>query len=361
MKNKTLSLVLAITTLLSCLLVFSGCDAKGSELAGTVAELPEEDRYSDYYLKIDGIDGDSYDRNFDKWIEVKDFYMGAERKNGYGKGELLPFVFTHEVDIATPYIQDYILNNHRVARAELDVCRACAGKQEVAFKVLFQDLVIVDSQIGMSTDGTNVETVSLKARSVVWTATEIRDGYINGNVEERYNARELGDYNPEEFEIPEKITLPEYKDSYLYANVEGIRGESNDTDHQRWIKLLDYSMGAEASVEYDAVSSTDFKQVTFTHLVDIATPKFQEICASFGYISKIELHNCKPVSGKHTEMFTAVLENSTLIKAEISIDKKGNVLETITLEPEKITWRSTKLRMDNTVDGYVEQYYKKEQ
>ena len=71
---------------------------------------------SDFFIKLDGIDGESYDKAHSKWIEVIDFNHGSMQnvacccvRDLAGRGPVQPFAFTRNVRKATPKIQYYLM------------------------------------------------------------------------------------------------------------------------------------------------------------------------------------------------------------------------------------------------------------
>ena len=80
---------------------------------------------SDFYVKIDGIDGNSNDKSHSKWIEVVSFSHGSVQNVGAGRapdvsgrGAFEPFVFVHLIDKATPKIQQYCMSGQKITKVE---------------------------------------------------------------------------------------------------------------------------------------------------------------------------------------------------------------------------------------------------
>lgn len=79
---------------------------------------------SDFFVKIEGIDGESSDKAHSKWIEVISFSHGAMQNVGVGRatdvsgrGQFLPFRFTHLVDKATPKLSSSAFPDRRCPRS----------------------------------------------------------------------------------------------------------------------------------------------------------------------------------------------------------------------------------------------------
>ena len=80
---------------------------------------------SDFFVKIDGIDGESNDKNHSKWIEVLEFSHGSVQPiaagrstDVSGRGHFDPFIFIHQVDKATPKLQQFCMSGQKVAKVQ---------------------------------------------------------------------------------------------------------------------------------------------------------------------------------------------------------------------------------------------------
>ena len=80
---------------------------------------------TDFFIKIDGVDGESNEKSHTKWIEVIDFSHGSVQNIALGKahevsgrGQFTPFTFTHVVDKATPKLQNYCMTGQKINKEE---------------------------------------------------------------------------------------------------------------------------------------------------------------------------------------------------------------------------------------------------
>ena len=168
---------------------------------------------SDFYVKIDGIDGDSNDKSHGKWIEVVSFSHGAVQNVGAGRatdvsgrGAFEPFSFVHLIDKATPKIQQFCMSGQKVAKVQFQVCRAMAGKQEPVYEVTMENVKISKASIKSVVSGSNgassmidsfqgadgaympLEQVELIAGKITWKYTAIKpDNTKDGAVEATFN------------------------------------------------------------------------------------------------------------------------------------------------------------------------------
>ncbi len=168
---------------------------------------------SDFFVKIDGIDGDSNDKAHGKWIEVISFSHGAQQNVGAGRatdvsgrGAFFPFTFVHLIDKATPKLQQFCMSGQKVAKVQFQVCRAVSGKQEIVYEVTLENVKIAKSFVKtavssgngasemldnfVGSDGSYIplEQVDLIAGKMTWKYTAIKpDGSKDGAVEANFN------------------------------------------------------------------------------------------------------------------------------------------------------------------------------
>ena len=133
-----------------------------------------------FYLKLDGIDGDSKDADHERWIDVIDFSLGMETE--YSTDELMPslqgkysvITFTHKVDKATPMLQKLCMNGACVNAGALEAVKSEAGAKKTVFSFGFNMLTIVNTTVKSVTDESGktylLEEVSMTAQKETLTA-----------------------------------------------------------------------------------------------------------------------------------------------------------------------------------------------
>jgi type VI secretion system secreted protein Hcp len=168
---------------------------------------------SDFFVKIDGIDGDSNDKGHSKWIELVAFSHGSVQNVGAGRatdvsgrGAFEPFTFVHLIDKATPKIQQFCMSGQKVAKVQFQVCRAVAGKQEPVYEFTLENVKISKAFVKSVVSGGNgadslinsfhgadgaylpLEQVELVAGKITWKYTAIKpDNTKDGAVEANFN------------------------------------------------------------------------------------------------------------------------------------------------------------------------------
>ena len=168
---------------------------------------------SEFYVKIDGIDGNSNDKSHNKWIEVVSFSHGSVQNVGAGRatdvsgrGAFEPFTFVHLIDKATPKIQQYCMSGQKITKVDFQVCRAIAGKQEPIYEITMENVKVSRATVKAVVSGGNgadslvnsfsgadgayipVEQVELVAGKITWKYTAIKpDSTKDGAVEANFN------------------------------------------------------------------------------------------------------------------------------------------------------------------------------
>lgn len=288
-----------------------------------------------YYLKLDGIEGDSRDAAHEKWIVVTEFSHGIEPDaltGGYSE-TYAPIVFTHTVDRATPNLQRFCMTKQTVSAGTFQAMETVAGASAAVYTVRFSGLRIVDSTVkNVTVNGANV---------LVEEVTMIAE---NETVEANNCAN------------------PAAKADGLayYLKLDGVEGESGDSAHKRWVEPTDFSHGA--TREGQSVSGEgEFEPVVFTHRVGASSVKLQDLCFKGARISKGELHTMKSIAGRATAVYKVVLENvhikNVTVRTVTAADGTPYLEEEIVLSVEKETWTYSAAGLDNTGSGASEAGY----
>ena len=153
---------------------------------------------SDFYLKIEGIDGESASKGYPKWIEVMTFDHGAMQNVSVqrgadvaGRGQFIPFKFMHAVDKATPKLQQYCMNGQKITKVSFAYCRAIAGLQVPVYEITMENVKIARAEV-KTTEANGamqpVEEVELIAGKMSWKVTPIKpDNTKDGAIEAAFD------------------------------------------------------------------------------------------------------------------------------------------------------------------------------
>ena len=114
---------------------------------------------TDYFLKLDGIDGESKDEKHEKEIDVESFSWGATQRGELGqrksgKVAMADFHFTMAASKASPQLMQYCAFGKPIPKAVLTI-RKAGQKQQEYMKVTLSDVMIssyqTDGQAGANT------------------------------------------------------------------------------------------------------------------------------------------------------------------------------------------------------------------
>jgi type VI secretion system secreted protein Hcp len=161
----------------------------GQAIGGLVATAtPSAVGAVDFFLKIDGIDGESADAKHKGEIEVEAWEWGESQAGshayggggGVGKVVMHDFHFTMKVNKASPKLMLACANGEHIPNAVL-TCRKAGKDQQEYLKIHMHDLLVSSFQVG-GHGGTNVvplERVSLNFRKIEYVYKEQRsDGSL---------------------------------------------------------------------------------------------------------------------------------------------------------------------------------------
>ena len=114
---------------------------------------------ADYYLKIDGVDGEAMAKGFDKQMQIESWSFGATNSGsstigsglGTGKASMQDFHFVIQNGVASPKLFLTTCKGTHVPQAILS-CRKTGGDGNpyTYLKVTFNDLVLSSFQTGGS-------------------------------------------------------------------------------------------------------------------------------------------------------------------------------------------------------------------
>ena len=119
----------------------------------------------DYFLKIDGIEGESQDNKHEGEIDIESFSWGATQSGtiavggggGAGKVSMQDFHFAMGVNKATPILFLACAQGDHIKNAIL-TCRKAGEEQQEFLKITMSDVLVSSFQIGGSGAGDVVPT-----------------------------------------------------------------------------------------------------------------------------------------------------------------------------------------------------------
>jgi type VI secretion system secreted protein Hcp len=153
----------------------------------------------DYYLKIDGIEGESTDSTHKGEIDVESWSWGASNQGasraggggGAGKVAMQDFNFVMKMNKASPKLMLACATGQHIPKAVL-TCRKAGGSQENFLVVTMTDLLISSYQTGGSGHGdiVPIDQISLNFATVKHEYKEQKsDGSVGAPVTAGYDVK----------------------------------------------------------------------------------------------------------------------------------------------------------------------------
>jgi type VI secretion system secreted protein Hcp len=153
----------------------------------------------DYFLKIDGIEGEAQDKTHKNEIQLESWSFGETNSGtassgmgmGAGKVSMGDFHFVMRSNKATPKLFLACADGEHIKKATL-TCRKAGKDQQEYLKWLFTDLIISSYQTGGSASS---DVVPLDQISFNFTEAQIdykeqkADGTLGGAVTTKYNVK----------------------------------------------------------------------------------------------------------------------------------------------------------------------------
>jgi type VI secretion system secreted protein Hcp len=155
----------------------------------------------DYFLKIDGIEGESQDSKHKNEIDIESWSWGetnvgdAASRGGMGAGKvsMQDFHFVMRVNKSTPKLMQHCASGQHVKTATL-TCRKAGKDQQEYLKIKLEDFIVSSYQTGGSRgDGVvPVDQVSLNFSKIEYEYKEQKpDGTLGGTVKAGYDVKAM--------------------------------------------------------------------------------------------------------------------------------------------------------------------------
>lgn len=153
----------------------------------------------DYFLKIDGIEGESHDSKHKGEIDVESWSWGEAQSGthaaggggGAGKVAMQDFHFVMKINKASPKLFLACADGEHIKKAVL-TCRKAGKEQQEFFKITLSDLLVSSFQTGGSGHNDIVPTdqISLNYSRIDFEYKEQKpDGTLGGAVKAGYDLK----------------------------------------------------------------------------------------------------------------------------------------------------------------------------
>jgi type VI secretion system secreted protein Hcp len=154
----------------------------------------------DYFLKIDGIEGESHDSKHKSEIDLESWSWGETQTGthsgggggGAGKVAMQDFHFVMKINKASPKLMLACANGEHIKKAVL-TCRKAGKEQQEFLKVTMSDLLVSSYQTGGSGSSDIVPTdqISLNYAKIEFEYKEQKpDGTLGGAVKAGWDVKQ---------------------------------------------------------------------------------------------------------------------------------------------------------------------------
>ena len=154
---------------------------------------------NDYFLKIDGVDGESQQTGHTKELEMDNWSFGETQSgvsatatgSASGRVSLQEFRFSKRMDISSHKLMQHCSNGRHIKWARFTARRAGSegGVPVDYYFVDFGDLVISSYDIsGTGADGWPYETIAFSYGALVITYKQLSKGVAQGPIQGGYDA-----------------------------------------------------------------------------------------------------------------------------------------------------------------------------
>jgi type VI secretion system secreted protein Hcp len=154
----------------------------------------------DYFLKLDGIDGESADSKHKGEIDVQSWSWGESQTGthagggggGAGKGAMQDFSFTMQVNKSSPKLLLACAQGNHIKMATL-TCRKAGTDQQEYLLITFTDCLVSSYHTGGSAgDLIPMDQISLNFAKIEFQYKEQKpDGTLGGAIKAIYNVKEM--------------------------------------------------------------------------------------------------------------------------------------------------------------------------
>ncbi|MBX7053349.1 MAG: type VI secretion system tube protein Hcp [Pyrinomonadaceae bacterium] len=153
----------------------------------------------DYFLKLDGVDGESQDHKHKGEIDLQSWSFGATNAGsfsyggggGAGKVSMQDFHFVMNTSKASPKLMLSCATGEHIKKAVL-ICRKAGTEQQEFFKVTMSDVLVSSYQTGGSAHGgeTSTDQISLNFAKIEIEYKEQKpDGSLGGAIKAGYDVK----------------------------------------------------------------------------------------------------------------------------------------------------------------------------
>jgi len=154
----------------------------------------------DFYIQLEGIDGESIDSQHPKWIDILSFEYSVSQSSisgggSTGRASFGALSFVHYVDKATPNLMQYCADGKVIPNAKVSCCKVAEGSKEYMSITLSGCRITHAGPTGSTEDARIKELVSVSYEKIEVEVTEQNaDGSMGAAVTRKWNVKENQKY-----------------------------------------------------------------------------------------------------------------------------------------------------------------------
>jgi type VI secretion system secreted protein Hcp len=145
----------------------------------------------------------------------------------------------------------------------------------------------------------------------------------------------------------------------VYLQIDGIKGESQDSTHQGWIELVQAQWGVTQPVNSTGSSTggrttgrSEYRTLSLAKLADLASPVLMQHCTNGKTIPKAKLEMMRADGdGKRVKYYEIELENVLIANMEQMVAEGTIVRDHIDLHFTKVKWRYSQQKIGGGTGG----------
>jgi type VI secretion system secreted protein Hcp len=145
----------------------------------------------------------------------------------------------------------------------------------------------------------------------------------------------------------------------VYLQIDGIKGESQDSAHQGWIEVTSAQWGvlqpksATASTAGGHTAERcEHRSITVTKLADLSSPQLMQTCSAGKTIPKAKLEFMRADSdGKPVKYYEIELENVLIGSVNQAAHEGGMLQDSVALKFSKVRWKYTQQKIGGGAGG----------
>jgi type VI secretion system secreted protein Hcp len=146
----------------------------------------------------------------------------------------------------------------------------------------------------------------------------------------------------------------------VYLQIDGIKGESNDSAHTGWIEVATAQWGVVQPILNAPGSATggrttgrsEYRSMSISKLADLASPVLMQHCSTGKTIPKAKLEFMRADGdGKRVKYYEVELENVLIASMEQMVAEGSFLHDSIGLLFSKVKWRYTQQKIGGGIGG----------